>query len=252
MDPFMEDMAEWAGVHTRLINSISDQIADLVAPNFSVKIEQRVYITTPDEQQRQSIAPDLYIIQSRQPSADLVMSSGITAPALVEPLYDLEIRDRYIEVRDKHSREVVTTIELLSPFNKTSKTPGREAFMQKRHSVMISGAHWVEIDLLRGGERPVEVAGKSDYYALLKRGGTFGPFEVWYVDLRDSLPTIAIPLRPPFDDVALNLQAALEDTYTRGHYADDLDYSVKAPAPALRPADANWVQAQVAAWLANR
>ena len=34
----------------------------------------------------------------------------------------------------------------------------------------------VEIDLLRGGERPPEVVGRSDYYVLLNRGGSIGPF----------------------------------------------------------------------------
>lgn len=252
MDPFLEESAEWGGVHTRLINSISDQLADLIAPDFSVKIEQRVYIITPDDAQRRSIVPDIYVLHGRQPATQALGLMGITPSVLVEPMYDPEVRDRYIEIRDNHNREVITTIELLSPFNKAPGTPGREAFLQKRRNVTASHTHWIEIDLLRGGERPGEVANKSDYYTLLKRGGTFGPFEVWYFDLRDRMPTIAIPLRPPFEDAPLDLQAAFADSYRRGHYADDIDYTGRVPPPALRPADANWVQTQLAAWRAER
>lgn len=115
---------------------------------------------------------------------------------------------------------------------------------------MASDVHWIEIDLLRAGTRPAEVAEKSDYYALLKRGGTFGLFEVWYVDLRDRLPTIAVPLRPPFDDAPLDLQAAFDDMYRRAHYAQSIDYTTHVPLPILDPPDQQWVQQKVANWLA--
>lgn len=38
MDPFLEDPTEWGGVHSRLINSTSDVLADIVSPHFFVKI----------------------------------------------------------------------------------------------------------------------------------------------------------------------------------------------------------------------
>jgi hypothetical protein len=251
MDPFLEEPARWSGVHARLINSMSDHLADLVSPNFYVDIEQRVYIISPDDPDKRPIVPDVYVISGRH-GEQLATAAGVIAePTLVEPLYDPEIRDRYIEIRDTRQREVVTTIEVLSPFNKTPGTPGRQAFLHKRKTVMASKVHWLEIDLLRAGERPPEVSGQSDYYALLKRGGTPGPFEVWYIDLRDRLPTIAVPLRPPFEDVPLALQTILDDVYRRAHYADSLDYNQPIPQPSLRPADAAWVRDRVQTWLAR-
>ena len=163
---------------------------------------------------------------------------------------EAEIRDRFIEIRDSSNREVVTTLEVLSPFNKDASTQGREAFWRKRKAVMASRTHWIEIDLLRAGERPSEVADKSDYYALLKRGGVPLPYEGWLFDLRDRMPTIAVPLRPPFEDVPLNLQTVFETVYARGHYAEAIDYSGSPPLPRLRPADANWAQEQIREWLA--
>lgn len=92
---------------------------------------------------------------------------------------------------------------------------------------MASGVHWIEVDVLRAGERPPEVVGRSDYYVLLKRGGQAGRFEVWFFDLRDRMPTIAVPLRPPFEDVPLDLQAVFNEKHR-------LLWPTTRPAPAAR------------------
>ncbi|HBY98454.1 MAG TPA: hypothetical protein DEP84_31685, partial [Chloroflexi bacterium] len=152
-----------------LINSISDYLADRVSPDFFVEIEERVYIVTPDDERRQSIVPDVYVVSGQREQPSVAMSGAITAPTLIEPLDDVEIRDRYIEIRDTINRQVVTTIEVLSPYNKASGTQGRAAFLRKRKTVMASGVHWIEIDLLRTGDRPPEVVGKSDYHKLSHR-----------------------------------------------------------------------------------
>jgi hypothetical protein len=274
MDPYLEEPSRWGGVHSRFINSISDRLAAAVSPHFIVDIEDRVYITVPEVPDRRPIVPDVYVIKSaegsrlretavyetaiitetRAPTDIQVMPifPRITAPMLIEPLYDEEIRDHYIEIRDARGHEVVTTLEVLSPFNKTAGTPGRRGFLRKRKAVMSSKTHWIEIDLLRAGLRPAEVADKSDYYALLKRGGMLSALEVWCFDLRDALPTIAVPLRPPFADVPLDLAAVVDDVYARGRYADSLDYTTPLPDPPLRPADVTWAAGRVREWIKER
>jgi hypothetical protein len=241
MDPYLEDPIEWPDVHVRLLVAMSRQLTAQVAPDFFVRVEQRVSVLEPDAPERRVIIPDIYLAQSRSVSSETVPESpGIATPTLVSPFNELELREHYIEIYDARNREVVTTIELISPVNKAGGAK-QAAFMTKRLAVMASPAHWIEIDLLRAGERPPEVTGKSDYYALLKRGDRPGPFEVWYCSLRDPLPTIAVPLRPPFADVPLKLQAVLDEIYTEAHYAEQLDYRSDPPAPALRPADAAWI-----------
>jgi hypothetical protein len=242
MDPFLEDSAEWPGLHARLIVALSDQLTEAVAPDFVVAIEQRLYILAPDD--RRQIVPDVYLVRETETQA--YTPPTIASPTLVEPIYETEIRDRYIEIRDRRNREVITTLELLSPFNKAPGHQGYGAFQQKRRQVMASPTNWLEIDLLRAGERPPEVTGKSDYYALLKRGNQPGPYEVWYFDLRDPLPTIAVPLLSPVPDVALELQAVFTAVYRRAHYGDSLDYSQPVPPPPLRPADLAWVNGRIA------
>ena len=51
---------------------------------------------------------------------------------------------------------IVTAIEVMSPDNKRPG-PGREFFLRKRAELSRAGAHLVEIDLLRDGERGLEI-----------------------------------------------------------------------------------------------
>lgn len=251
MDPFLEQPALWPGVHHRLITTLSDMLTERVWPAYFVQIEERVYLVAPEHPDRWTIVPDVFVVRGAPRASTDATAETITTPTLVAPLVDLAVREWYIEIHDTRSREVVTTIELLSPFNKAPGTQGRDDFLRKRGRVMGSRASWIEIDLLRAGERPLEVVGKSEYYTLLKRDEVADQFEVWYTDLRDPLPTIAIPLRAPDADVPLNLQLALETVYNRGGYAAAVDYDTPVPAPPLSPADTAWVAACLASWRAD-
>lgn len=253
MDPFLEDPSLWGSVHTRLMNSISDPLAELVSPDFYVNIQQHVTILDLEDEATRHVIPDVYV--ARQPPVAPPQSRAsavITPPTLVEPLEPLEIHERFLEIRDRRSRDVITIIEVLSTWNKTAGKERWETFQAKRQQVMASHTHWIEIDLLRAGRRSAEIAGKSDYYILLKRAHTPSPHEVWHFDLRDRLPTIAVPLRESYEDVPLDLGAVLEDVYRRARYADSIDYTDDIPLPRLRPPDRQWVGEQVKFWATKR
>ena len=117
---------------------------------------------------------------------------------------------------------------------------------------MASLTHWIEIDLLRAGERPPEVRGQSAYYALLRRGEADAPYAVWKAALRQRLPVIGVPTRAPRPDLGLDLQALIESVYTRGVYEASIDYDDPAPPPPLSPEDALWLQEMVRAWRQRR
>lgn len=252
MDPFLETPYRWKSIHTRLIVGMSDALSAQLPPEYFVEIEERVYITQPGDPDRRSIEPDVYIVQeTAAPYLVLSAPSSVTPPSILQTLdSDARVEDRYLEIRDSASREVVTTLELLSPFNKRPGAQGFDAFQNKRSVVMASQSHWIEIDLLRAGARPAEVAFKSDYYALLKRGDRSQAFAVWFFNLPERMPTIAVPLRPPHADVPLDLQAVWEEMYRRARYASSIDYSQPAPPPPLRPDDKRWAQTQVKRWQA--
>jgi hypothetical protein len=253
MDPYLEEPSGWTSVHHRLITVLGDMLTEQVAPAYYVAIEERVYITDPDDPaERQQFAPDLYLVERPvPPSSGSLSATTITPPTMIELLPALEVRDRYLEIRDQRSREVVTTLEVLSPRTKAGRSKGRKAFLAKRQAVFAAHTHWIEIDLLRAGERPKETV-KSHYYALLRRADDPGRLAVWYVSVRDMLPTIAVPLRPSHPDVALSLQAALDTVYARARYADEIDYVRPVPPPTLDPADAAWVVSCTATWQRSR
>jgi hypothetical protein len=254
MDPFLEEPAGWTSVDHRLISVISDTLAEQVAPHFSVSIEERVYLVEDEEPEvRRQLAPDLFIVQRPAPSSTPAGAAATaTPPTIIERLAAIDVRDRYITIYDRRTRELITTIEVLSPWNKARGSRGQREFLAKREAVFATRTHWLEIDLLRAGERPEEVSGQSDYYVLLHRGDGGGRLEVWYIDVRDRLPRITVPLRSPHPDVVFDLQEAFTTLYARARYADDIDYTRPVPAPPLRPADAAWVTQQVAAWQAQR
>jgi hypothetical protein len=253
MDPYLEEPTRWAGVHARLITLIADTLAPLLALRYTVAIQERIYIATPDDLlMYPAIRPDVHLVRGSGEMRGDAATAVITPPLIIEPFIDEEVRERYLEIRDTRTRSVITTIEVVSPANKAPNTQGRRQFMEKRRRVMASHTHWIEIDLLRAGERPPEARGLGDYYALLRRGEDDAPYEVWNMGLRSTLPVIGVPIMSPEADVPLNLQTIVETLIERGMYAETLPYDEPVPAPALAAADAQWVAERLAAWRQTR
>jgi hypothetical protein len=270
MDPYLEEPSEWSEVHHELISMIRYHLAAALQPNFVVSIEHRVYLSFDSDETNGSLqswqtvmkqfVPDVHISQPRPflttPEfagfrAAVATALPITPPLLLEPIGDFTVREAYLEIRDKKNRQVITIIELISPFNKVDTAEGYKVFHQKRDTMLQSNVNWVEIDLVRAGKRPPQLANKSDYYALLKRKNRPGPYEVWFFNLRDTMPNMTIPLQPPFDDVPLNLQAVFDEVYQRSFYANSVNYEARVTWPMLLPADEIWAKKRIMAWQAD-
>lgn len=251
MDPYLEEPAGWPDVHHRLLSTISDQIAALAAPRYFVRIEERVYITDPlDDTGYPKLVPDIVVTRSPRRAIREAPPAGgltLTPPAVIEASLDLEIHDYYLQIHDARSREVVTAIELLSPANKVPRSRGRAALIEKRDLLRRAGAHWMEIDLLRAGERYPSLADRGDYCVAVWPAGA-NKLYAWFVDLRDRLPTVSVPLREPDDDILLDLQQALDTAYDRAFYADSVDHTTPPPDPPLKLPDAAWVKQMLGSW----
>jgi hypothetical protein len=122
MDPYLEHPELWPNVHHRLITALSDVLVPLVRHRYWVTIEERTYLTEPEDVVVVG-HPDISIAEA-EPGSSRVESSG--AVAVAEPLTALvpmpeEVREAYLEVWLVETREVVTVLEILSP---TNKRPG--------------------------------------------------------------------------------------------------------------------------------
>jgi hypothetical protein len=247
MDPYLERPDHWGGVHSALIGVMREVLARQVAPRFFVDSEDYVYILGYVDPGRSSVRPDLSIVEAAPLGSVSAARSRIAAPLLVEMPEALEVRVPFLTIVDTLNREVVTTIEVLSPINKVAGSNGHEEFLRKRDKVLRSTSHWLEIDLLRAGTRPTSIPVDRDYSAVLHRAHDREHMEVWLVAVRQELPTIAVPLLPEFDDVPLSLQEAVDTVYTRYRYDTAIDYDAEPPLPAFSPDDARWVRERIAA-----
>jgi hypothetical protein len=170
-------------------------------------------------------------------------AGGATALAPVECELPLpaERRESYLVIRDRHSHEVVTVIELLSPSNKAVGSDGRRAYLAKRNEILQSRANLVELDLLRGGAR-LPLLGSvptGDYYAIVSRHLRRPKVDVFAWTLRNELPVIPIPLKPEDPEAKLDVQEAFSVVFDRARYDRSLDYRA-AVEPALSTADVDW------------
>lgn len=244
MNPFLEQEDVWHDFHQSFIPIAREILSEQVLPAYLVKVEEFLFIhELPADERRLLGRADVSLKASSGNPAASGLGSSVVAEA---PIYarvpaavDVE-RHAYLEIRDRHGRELVTVIELLSSSNKRLG-PDREQYLAKRRQLLAGNTHLVEFDLLRGGPRlPLEDLPDCDYYAMVSRAEERPRVGVWPLRLRDPLPTIPIPLRAPDADARLDLQALLHRLYDSAGYR----YYVYdgAPQPPLHPEDAAWAR----------
>lgn len=244
MNPYLEQPAVWQDFHQRFITYISDALAAQIRPVFFVKIEEHVFIHEPSGEERRKVLgrPDVSVFAG--PSGGGVAVAGSPANSLaglIASIPDIELeRHSFVEIRDRHGRDLVTMIEVLSPSNK-HYGPDREQYLMKRTALLCSPVSVVEIDLLRDGPRlPLTGVPGCDYSLMVSRPAMRPNVQAWAVKLRDPLPTIPIPLRGSAPDASLNLQALLHEVYDAAGYEDYLYHT--PPEPPLPEAAAEWAR----------
>jgi hypothetical protein len=142
-------------------------------------------------------------------------------------------RVSFLEVRDRLGRDLITLVELLSPANKRGGAD-REQYIAKRERLLQTTAHFVEIDLLRGGRpMPLENRPRCDYSVLVSRAEARPRAGFWPIRLRQRLPVIPIPLLPGDLDAKIDLQEILDHVYDATGY-EDFIYAGR-PDPPLPP-----------------
>lgn len=236
MDPWLEHSELWPGVHALLISELHRALNASIRPRYVARVEQRIVIEEEDEDaiHEKHAIPDIRIAKAsrrRMPAAN--GGAADAAPVVAVTMLFDERPERFIEIRDRESRAVVTVIELLSPSNKRRGSSSHAVYVAKRESVMNSATHLVEIDLLRDGD-PIPVQGEdfepADYLVHVSAYGDRPQGRLWPIAMHERLPVVAIPLRGK-EEVALDLQACFDTLYDSAGYDLDVNYRADAEPP---------------------
>ena len=248
MNPYLEQPGIWEEVHTRLIVAIADALGPQVRPRYRVGVEQRTYLAVmwPDPVELVG-KPDVVISgpQSASPLPPVHTAATGVTPQVAEIPMPEEVTERFLQIKDVASGDVVTVIELLSPTNKVSQD-GRAQYERKRLNILQSATHLVEIDLLRAGRPfPFRLRGadnRSDYRIMISRAPDRPRADIFLFSIRDVIPDISIPLRSNEPEPALRLNDLLQAVYERAGYDLTLDYSQTPPPPKPHDSDIDWLR----------
>lgn len=249
MDPYLEDPAVWEEFHHVLITECMYLLADQLPPPYIAKIQERVQSISIEDAAAAMYVADVAVARDEwQDSGKVVATPAagnvLTEPVVIPALETIEAREGYVQILRLPDHELVTSIEVLSPWSKSGGGIGE--YHQNRRALVAGGVHVVEIDLLRRGtrtqlRRPLP---GGDYYAMVFRADRWPDVQVYAWGVRDAVPPLAIPLRAPDPDARMDLAAVLATAYERGRYARKLRYD-RPPVPPLATDDAAWADALV-------
>jgi hypothetical protein len=247
MDPYVEDPEIWSDFHSDLAGEIRARLNPLMQPRYVARLTPRVVyeVVEVSTTKLRGVRPDVAVWQAQPPGGHVAEAVKTITPAPVQSSVSLEVPLRLmsVEVRTTDTLELVTAIEILSPVNKRAGHDAHRDYLRKRRDLLRSAAHLLEIDLLRGGERPPleEPVPRAPYYVTLSRAERRPTVEVWPIQLSDELPVLPVPLLEPDPDVPLDLGAAVAAVYERGGYASLIDYHRPPPPPDLSEAETRWL-----------
>jgi hypothetical protein len=256
MDPFLENADHFRNLHNRLIIYLEDALQPVLPESYYAKSGERVWL----EYSERYVEPDVNIHRHRsRHTAGATSTTALLDPPHIQPVIvvlpdkpDDELREPYLEIyagRGEDKR-LVTSIEVLSPSNKTPGDHGRNLYLQKQQEVLESTANLVEIDLLREGthtsavprDAAIAEAGPWDYHVCIHRASERRKYSVYPIRLTDRLPQIAIPLLPGDGDVTLDLQAVFTRCYDAGPYRREIRYDAEQPEPPLTAEQEAWAK----------
>ncbi|HEY7423392.1 MAG TPA: DUF4058 family protein [Gemmataceae bacterium] len=265
MDPYIEACGLWEDFHDDLINEIKRALAEATPVRYFVRTGRRSYYVLIESEGKTEhpFVPDVKITppesgkktKKKPGGAAVEEPSTEEGPRMLRAFIAEEHREAFVEIHEAGPEQrLVTTIEVLSPSNKRPGTEGWDLYQSKRQSVLLAGINLVEIDLLRGGQRPpmLDPWPNSPYTLLVARG--LSPYQrckVWPAFFQRPLHEISVPLDHPDADIPLRLQPMIEAIYKRCRYGGSIDYG-KPLKPSLRGSEAAWAKAQMREWQKSR
>ena len=212
MDPYLENDQLWPSFHHQLVTCLYQILLPGLVDKYRARVSQRCYIT---EQ------------------------------ALFTSIMREEHREEYIEIRQRSDGRLVTLVDVVSPYNKTTDS-GRDAYLNKRREAKGMGASLVEIDLVLQGLPMLDYSREGlpdwDYAVTVTRSVQPERYEIYTATLpKPRLPRFRLPLAADDRDTVLDLYAAFCRAFDQGNFAAKIDYQ-RDPPTAVRDTDKPWLQ----------
>jgi len=246
MDPYIEGPELWSDFHSDLASEIRAQLNRRIQPRYFARLTPYVTYEVIEVGQVRGVRPDVGVWQTQPPPEPSSAGVATITPAPVESMVPLEIPLTLyrVEIHSTAAQQLVTVIEVLSPVNKRPSHEAYQAYQRKRRDLLRSEVHLLEIDLLRGGDRPPleRPIPPAPYYIVLCRAERRPTAEVWPIQLADRLPVLPVPLVKPDPDVPLDIGEVVASVYERGAYAQQIDYTQPPPPPSLSNDEIAWLE----------
>ncbi|MEZ4705997.1 MAG: DUF4058 family protein [Caldilineaceae bacterium] len=247
MDPYIEAPKIWSDFHNGLADEIRAELNRHIRPNYYAALTPYVTYDTIEVSQTKThgIYPDVGVWKGPAGSAGGVAVADLIATPAVESTVTLEMPLELfsVEIHRSDTDFLVTSIEILSPVNKRPSHDAYADYQRKRRELLRSATHLLEIDLLRGGTRPplTQSVPEAPYYVMLSRATDRPHVKVWPILFNAHLPVVPVPLLEPDPDVLIDLGAIVASVYERGGYDARINYRDPTPPPALKKAEAEWI-----------
>lgn len=218
MHPMLEEPRFFPDLHASLNIYIRDWIAPRLPEQYAISVERGLSMTGQSGDTKH-YRPDARIDRVESPDPPYSDTENAQPPSFMVDIPSQP--QRYLAVRDDDDN-LITTIEILSPVNKTGD--GYEDFRRKQEQLTAQQVHLVEIDLLKRGKRRWrdERADAADYIVSLQRAASTVA-SIWATARGEALPTIPIPLRTPDADIPLPLEQILQEYLSKSGIGRRLD-----------------------------
>ncbi|MEO0732447.1 MAG: DUF4058 family protein, partial [Bacteroidota bacterium] len=208
MDPFIEGRF-WQDFHVSFIVEMKRQLVPQLPDEYELLAELSITSHGSPDGYIDSYQPDIGIAPEYDPSLDYGETvrgdyATLTPPTAIRE--KVRVKQRYLTIRNAKTKQLITAIEMLSPSNKAGK--GLLKYKKKRADYVNAAVSLIEIDLLRGGDKPYAEGDwpLKTYHVVSVEYGT--TFKLWALSLEDKLPKIPVPLAYEEPPLVLDLQAA--------------------------------------------
>lgn len=213
-----------------MIVYMQEALIEQLPEGYFLEAETTLYVDDSELDERVPIRPDISVIKDNDDSFDTSgRTTTLTPPTKRRTKQKIKVRS--LQILNTENRELVTSIELLSPANK--RGDGLQQYRKKRQRMLEANVNLVEIDLLRGGHRADTSTTSSSPYLVQVFDGYGEELLEWSVGMFDTLPTIPVPLRAEVKPLVLNLQSVFERTFTMSTLSRSLSNNVADLRPPI-------------------